>query len=120
LYNLFVNIHYGIHKDLDQLGRIFNVTGSPNEENWPGVTALPDYIAFEPCQPQMLSSILVGASPASVAFIARMIVLDPRKRATTSQLLSASSSSYWTESPTAVPHTQLLPSLLLAERLESK
>lgn len=29
--------------EIDQLFKIFQVLGTPNEENWPEVTNLPDY-----------------------------------------------------------------------------
>uniref|UniRef100_Q9TXG4 CDK-activating kinase, CAK, P37 (Fragments) n=1 Tax=Marthasterias glacialis TaxID=7609 RepID=Q9TXG4_MARGL len=32
--------------DLDQLTRIFQTLGTVTEEQWPGMTLLPDYIEF--------------------------------------------------------------------------
>ncbi|XP_002741179.2 cyclin-dependent kinase 7-like [Saccoglossus kowalevskii] len=33
--------------DLDQLSKIFQALGTPTEEQWPGMTALPDYVEFK-------------------------------------------------------------------------
>lgn len=40
-------------RDVEQLGHIFGVLGSPSEANWPGVTALPDYVPWKRLEPQV-------------------------------------------------------------------
>ena len=37
----------------DQLKRIFKLLGTPSEENWPGMTQLPDFKPFPMYQPSM-------------------------------------------------------------------
>jgi cyclin-dependent kinase 12/13 len=37
-------------KDPDQLEKIIEKCGTPNEENWPGVTSLPNYHSMMPKQ----------------------------------------------------------------------
>ena len=40
---------YG-YTDLELLSKIFSVLGTPNEENWPGVTTLSRIIEFTPME----------------------------------------------------------------------
>ena len=43
----------------DQLKRIFKLLGTPSEENWPGMTQLPDFKPFPMYQPSMSFSQVV-------------------------------------------------------------
>ena len=43
----------------DQLKRIFKLLGTPSEENWPGMTQLPDFKQFPMYQPSMSFSQVV-------------------------------------------------------------
>ncbi len=36
------------NSDIDQLGKIFQALGTPSKDNWPGLTALPNYVEFKP------------------------------------------------------------------------
>ena len=36
-------IFQGVRDVFDQLDKIFRVTGTPTEDNWPGVSRLPNY-----------------------------------------------------------------------------
>ena len=33
--------------DLDQLGKVFQALGTPNQDTWPGCTALPQFVEFQ-------------------------------------------------------------------------
>ena len=48
--------------DIDQLGIVIKILGSPNEENWPGVHDLPDFskITFPDTKPVDLQLIVPG------------------------------------------------------------
>lgn len=52
--------------ELDLLGKIFNVLGTPTTETWPGVENLPQYYSFEPRDPLDLRSLfpVTASSPA--------------------------------------------------------
>jgi hypothetical protein len=43
--------------DIQQLGLIFSVLGTPREDTWKGVADLPSYLPFTPCQGQPLEEI---------------------------------------------------------------
>jgi len=73
--------------DLDQLGKIFHVTGTPTEENWPGVSLLPNYLEFSPAPAMDYRQLLSAATPDVLDLLARMLILDPSKRITTAQAL---------------------------------
>lgn len=79
--------------DLEQLAKIFNVLGTPNATNWPGVEFLPSYVEFEARDPLDLrplfgsSSVLPGtSSPANMDLLKCMLTLNPQKRVTASQV----------------------------------
>lgn len=49
--------------DIDQLGRIFSVLGTPTETSWKGAKDLPNYAEFEHCEPQNFKVIFTGIDP---------------------------------------------------------
>jgi cell cycle related kinase len=70
--------------DIDQLGVVMTLLGSPSTQTWPGVEALPDYGKLElprDVPPTPLAQRMPLASPAAVAHVASMVVYDPAKRA---------------------------------------
>jgi cyclin-dependent kinase 7 len=73
--------------ELDQLGKIFHVLGTPTEEDWPGMSTLPSYMAFarQPCT--ALASHFVAASPEFADLLAWMFKFDPNARPTAQQAL---------------------------------
>lgn len=73
--------------DLDQLDKIFQVTGTPDQDSWPDVDELPDYIGFKPLPPRPLHTIFLAASDDLLDLLGHMLALNPRKRMTTGQLL---------------------------------
>jgi cyclin-dependent kinase 7 len=43
--------------DIQQLGLIFSVFGTPQEDVWKGITDLPSYLPFTPCKGKPLEEI---------------------------------------------------------------
>jgi serine/threonine protein kinase len=74
--------------EIDQLHRIFQVLGTPNERNWPGVRDLPDYRGNFPAFPaQRLERFvrLLREAPEprlGLDLLERMLVYEPSKRIT--------------------------------------
>jgi serine/threonine protein kinase len=67
--------------EIDQLYRIFKVLGTPTEENWPGVTKLPDYKSTFTLWPRReLVEFIPGADPLALDLIDKMLEYDPATR----------------------------------------
>ncbi|KAK7115796.1 cyclin-dependent kinase 7-like [Littorina saxatilis] len=73
--------------DLDQLGRIFQVLGTPTEDDWPHVKALPDYIQFRSYPKQPLKEIFTAAGDDLLEVLDQMMALNPLKRCTATESL---------------------------------
>jgi serine/threonine protein kinase len=74
--------------EIDQLFRIFQVLGTPNEETWPGVSSMPGYSSsFPSWKPKSLGEVLRGGDPSMIDLISKMLVYDPRKRISASDAL---------------------------------
>lgn len=69
--------------EIDQLYKIFQTMGTPNEQIWPGVTQLPDFgTKFPNWKPQSVSNLIVKRlqdKNLSDLFV-QIMVLDPYKR----------------------------------------
>ena len=97
--------------DVGQLAKIFNVLGTPSNDNWPNVSLLPNYIEFEIRTPMDLSSL--GIAPTAMNLLLQMLTLYPIQRITASQALN---SLYFTTLPNACPPNQLpLPKISNSE-----
>ena len=66
--------------DLGQLSKIFEFFGSPNEDNWPGVKALPDYVEFKALPPQSFRDVFSAAGDDLIQLLESSMRLDPSKR----------------------------------------
>lgn len=66
--------------EIDQLTKIFTVLGNAVEENWPGVSGLPNYMEFECTQENTLDTIFADQTDDFRDLIKKMLVLDPSKR----------------------------------------
>ena len=89
--------------DLDQLSKIFFVTGTPVDSLedkskgstsnprclWPGVKSLPDYIDFNFMPGVPLQEIFTAADDDLIQVISEMIILEPRKRLSCDQILQS-------------------------------
>ena len=93
--------------DIDQLSRIFTALGTPNSTVWPGIDALPDYVAFNgsatPATP--LSDHFRAASPAAIALLSRLLTFCPSRRPTAEEALA---STYFSEAPLPASEDELL------------
>lgn len=90
--------------DLDQLDKIFQVTGTPDNKTWPSVTDLPDYIPFKYQPARPLHTIFVAASDDLLDLMNFMLALDPNKRLNSTQLLKH---RYFTSKPAPTSPDQL-------------
>jgi len=67
--------------EIDQLFRIFRSLGTPTEETWPGVTAMPDYKANFPCwKSNVLSALCPRMDKTGLDLLAQMLIYDPHRR----------------------------------------
>jgi serine/threonine protein kinase len=67
----------------DQLVRIFKVMGTPSEETWPGVSALPEYNANMPSYPPLpVEAIIPNLEAAGYDLFAQMCAYQPELRIT--------------------------------------
>ncbi|CAN0034787.1 unnamed protein product, partial [Discosporangium mesarthrocarpum] len=73
--------------DMDQVARIFQIMGTPTEENWPDHCSLPDYIEFMPQQSINLATVLSAASPAAMDLLTKLLVLRPGGRISAAESL---------------------------------
>jgi cyclin-dependent kinase 7 len=91
----------GIESSVSQLGKIFNVLGTPTEADWPGMTLLPSYVEFEAREPLDLKNLFrtsYGAVSSDYDLLMKLLVYDPNKRLTAHQALDE---FYFQESPLA-------------------
>eukprot|EP00760_Papus_ankaliazontas_P025445 PhM_4_TR2711/c0_g1_i1/m.37517/K08817/CCRK; cell cycle related kinase len=68
--------------DIDQLGRIFCVLGTPTETSWPGVVDLADWgkIRFPHMDGKVWEEVLPEADPLALDLLSRVLNLDPDQR----------------------------------------
>mmetsp|Transcript_35968 Transcript_35968/g.80065 ORF Transcript_35968/g.80065 Transcript_35968/m.80065 type:complete len:302 (-) Transcript_35968:441-1346(-) len=69
--------------EIDQLYKIFQVMGTPDENLWPGVSQLPDYKdTFPKWRPRNLLELVPTLDRAGVDLLSRMLVYTPQHRIT--------------------------------------
>ena len=67
--------------EIDQIFRIFQMYGTPNEKLWPGITKLPDFKpTFPQFKPKGLMSYCSLLDDNGMDLLSKMIVYDPCKR----------------------------------------
>jgi serine/threonine protein kinase len=67
--------------EIDQIFRIFQMYGTPNEKLWPGITKLPDFKqTFPQFRPKGLNSYCTLLDDNGLDLLSKMIVYDPCKR----------------------------------------
>eukprot|EP01111_Echinosteliopsis_oligospora_P011451 TRINITY_DN3789_c0_g1_i1.p1 TRINITY_DN3789_c0_g1~~TRINITY_DN3789_c0_g1_i1.p1 ORF type:complete len:301 (-),score=70.99 TRINITY_DN3789_c0_g1_i1:166-1068(-) len=67
--------------EIDELFRIFRVLGTPSEQTWPGVSALPDYKSTFPVwTASNLSKVVPQLDPLGRDLLERMLQYEPSKR----------------------------------------
>ncbi|KAI9781995.1 MAG: TFIIH complex serine/threonine-protein kinase subunit kin28 [Geoglossum umbratile] len=93
------------NSDVHQLELICQFVGTPNDDNWPGVSKLPDYVPFGkdgsqsyPVRGRDFYLQTFGTvGPVGVDLLMSMLSLDPRKRATAREVLIH---KWWSTDPT--------------------
>jgi cyclin-dependent kinase 2 len=69
--------------EIDQLFKIFQVMGTPDESTWQGVSTLPDYKdTFPKWRPRNMADVAPTLAPPGVDLLARMLVYLPQYRIT--------------------------------------
>eukprot|EP01083_Nonionella_stella_P066578 175432_1 len=92
--------------DIDQLYRIIKILGTPNERNWPEVTALPDFgkIIFSEMPAVPLSEVIPDVPANAIELLEKMLVYRSSKRIGAREALL---SDYFFTSPLPVPPSNL-------------
>ena len=74
--------------EIDQIFKIFQMFGTPNEKTWPGVTKLPEFkLTFPQFKGKGISSYNRNIDNIGLDLLSRMIQLDPCKRISAKQAL---------------------------------
>jgi len=74
--------------EIDQIMKIFQVCGTPNESIWPGVTSLPDFKNIPNYSPIPIERVVHNLEPLGYDLLRKMLVLNPSKRITAKESLS--------------------------------
>ncbi|CZT39978.1 probable cyclin-dependent ser/thr protein kinase KIN28 [Rhynchosporium secalis] len=86
--------------EMHQINLICQAIGTPTEENWPGVTKLPEYTVPEPLNPirgrDHYLATFGTAGYEGVDLLMKMLILDPRKRITAREALEH---KWWAAEP---------------------
>lgn len=83
----------GESTQVQQLSKIFNVMGTPSEDDWPGVTLLPEYMEFEKREPLDMKHFFRRSSdsshelPADYDLLLNLLQLNPKKRLSAEEVL---------------------------------
>ncbi|ODQ65434.1 Pkinase-domain-containing protein [Nadsonia fulvescens var. elongata DSM 6958] len=86
--------------EIDQIFKIFQTLGTPNEEIWPGVTTLPDFQStFPKWKKKRLEQVVPGLDQYGIDLLKNFLVFDPvgrisAKRAINHPYFDESSTSY--------------------------
>ena len=86
--------------EIAQITKICEAVGTPTEENWPGVSSLPNYVASDKAIPVRARDFYTGMFPTAgnvgVDLLMAMLKLDPRQRATAKGILQH---AWWKTDP---------------------
>jgi serine/threonine protein kinase len=75
--------------EIDELYKIFQVLGTPSEENWSGISSFPHYKNNFPIwKGGKLSDILKGMDEDGIDLIEKMLIYEPSKRISAKAALS--------------------------------
>jgi serine/threonine protein kinase len=77
------------HCEIDQLYRIFQQLGTPNETSWPGVSRLSysNLSTFPYWRPQPFRSMVPGMDQSGTQLLCQLLQYEPRKRLTCKEAL---------------------------------
>jgi len=74
--------------EIDQIFKIFQMFGTPNEKTWPGVTKLPEFkLTFPQFKGKGISAYNKNIDPIGLDLLSKMIQIDPCKRISAKQAL---------------------------------
>lgn len=73
---------------IDQLGKIFAIRGTPSSQNWLEAKELPDYMEFTKTNPKPIATLLPMTSPEAQKLIDWCLQLDPNQRPTAQEALN--------------------------------
>uniref|UniRef100_A0A8C3HAJ9 Cyclin-dependent kinase 7 n=1 Tax=Chrysemys picta bellii TaxID=8478 RepID=A0A8C3HAJ9_CHRPI len=90
--------------DLDQLTKIFETLGTPTEEQWPGMSSLPDYVTFKSFPGMPLQHIFSAAGDDLLDLLQGLFIFNPCTRVTATQALKQ---KYFSNRPGPTPGSQL-------------
>ena len=93
--------------DIDQLGIVIKILGSPNERNWPGVHELPDFrkITFPDTEPVDFKLIVPDATEEAVDLFQSLVKYNSQQRVNANDALKH---EYFSKSPLAA-HLNAMP-----------
>eukprot|EP00026_Physarum_polycephalum_P003454 Phypoly_transcript_03465.p1 GENE.Phypoly_transcript_03465~~Phypoly_transcript_03465.p1 ORF type:complete len:338 (-),score=55.26 Phypoly_transcript_03465:176-1189(-) len=98
------NPYFPGSSDIEQLSCIFSALGTPDEQIWPGVSSLPDYVPYNYCPPTPFRQLFSAASDDALDLLAEMLRYDPNKRISASDALKH---PYFSSYPTATAPAKL-------------
>ncbi|EEF44596.1 cyclin-dependent kinase C-2 [Ricinus communis] len=81
----------------EQINKIFELCGAPDEVNWPGVSKMPWYNNFKPNRPmkRRLRDLFRGFDRHALELLEKMLTLDPSQRISAKDALDAE--YFWTD-----------------------
>ncbi|GKU93531.1 hypothetical protein SLE2022_352380 [Rubroshorea leprosula] len=81
----------------EQLNKIFELCGAPDEVNWPGVSKIPWYNNFKPSRPikRRLREVFRNFDRHALDLLEKMLTLDPSQRISAKDALDAE--YFWTD-----------------------
>jgi len=98
--------------EFDMLTKIFEKRGTPTEENWKDVSALPNYVEFSQHPKVPMPTVVPAASSSAQNLIDGLLTLDPKQRATANDALGhAFFATAWPEAcrPQELPYVRAAP-----------
>ncbi|CAI9773713.1 unnamed protein product [Fraxinus pennsylvanica] len=75
------------NSDIDQLGKIFAVFGTPKSSQWQDMIYLPDYVEYQYVPSQSLRTLFPMASDDALDLLSKMFTYDPKARISAQQAL---------------------------------